>query len=64
MKLDLLLDHDGYLPQFAVVTDGAKHGLNIARKVTFEPGAVVVFDRAYTDYEWFAELALPLGARV
>lgn len=56
VKLHLLLDHDGYLPRFAVVTDGKTHELNMARKLTFEPGAVVVFDRAYTDYEWFAEL--------
>jgi len=56
VKLHLLLDHDGYLPQFAVLTDGKTHELNVARKLAFEPGAVVVFDRAYTDYEWFAEL--------
>ena len=56
VKLHLLLDHDGYLPQFAVLTDGKTHELTVARKLRFEPGAVVVFDRAYTDYEWFAEL--------
>ena len=56
VKLHLLLDHDGYLPQFAVLTDGKTHDLTVARKLAFEPGAVVVFDRAYTDYEWFAEL--------
>lgn len=56
VKLHLLLDHDGYLPQFAVLTDGKTHELTVARKLAFEPGAVVVFDRAYTDYEWFAEL--------
>jgi hypothetical protein len=56
VKLHLLLDHDGYLPQFAVLSDGKTHELNVARKLSFEPGAVVVFDRAYIDYEWFAEL--------
>lgn len=56
VKLHLLLDHDGYLPQFAVLTDGKTHELNVARNLAFEPGAVVVFDRAYIDYEWFAEL--------
>lgn len=56
VKLHLLLDHDGYLPQFAVLSDGKTHELTVARKLSFEPGAVIVFDRAYTDYEWFAEL--------
>lgn len=56
VKLHLLLDHDGYLPQFAVLSDGKTHDLTVARKLAFEPGAVVVFDRAYIDYEWFAEL--------
>lgn len=56
VKLHLLLDHDGYLPQFAVLSDGKTHELAVARKLSFEPGALVVFDRAYIDYEWFAEL--------
>lgn len=56
VKLHLLLDHDGYLPTFAVVTEGKTHELKVARRLAFEPGAVVVFDRAYTDYDWFAEL--------
>jgi hypothetical protein len=55
VKLHLLLDHDGYLPTFAVVTEGKSHELKVARRLAFEPGAVVVFDRAYTDYEWFAD---------
>jgi hypothetical protein len=56
VKLHLLLDHDGYLPSFAVLTEGKTHDLQVARKLAFEPGAVVVFDRGYSDYEWFAEL--------
>ena len=56
VKLHLMLDHDGYLPQFAVLTDGKTHDLTVARQLAFKPGAVVVFDRAYIDYEWFAEL--------
>jgi hypothetical protein len=51
-----LLDHDGYLPRFAVITDGKTHELNVARKLRWEPGTIVVFDRGYIDYEWFVEL--------
>ena len=57
VKLHLLLDHDGYLPSFAVLTDGKTHELKVARKMEFEPGAVLVVDRAYADYRWFVELS-------
>jgi hypothetical protein len=56
IKLHLLLDHDGYLPSFAVITPGKTHEIQVAREMKFAPGTIVVFDRGYTDYEWFAEL--------
>ena len=56
LKLHLVLDHDGYLPSFCVVTDGTTADLVPARKMSFDPGTIVVFDRGYADYQWFAEL--------
>ena len=56
LKLHLVLDHDGYLPSFCIITDGATADLAPARKMSFDPGTIVVFDRGYTDYQWFAEL--------
>jgi len=56
VKLHLLLDHDGYLPSFAVITEGKKHEVRVARQMQFAPGAILVFDRGYTDYEWFTNL--------
>ena len=56
VKLHLLLDHQGLLPSFAVVTEGRVHESRIARTLRFEPGAIVVFDRGYTDYAWFSAL--------
>jgi len=56
IKLHLLLDHDGYLPSFACVTEGKVHEIRVARQMRFDPGTIVVFDRGYTDYEWFAKL--------
>src|SRR4051794_28468803 len=29
---------------------------SVARQMRFEPDTLVVFDRGYTDYEWFEEL--------
>lgn len=54
VKLHLVLDHDGYLPQFAVVTDGKVSDVQIARQIDFAPGTIVVEDRGYTDYALYA----------
>jgi IS4 transposase len=50
VKLHLVLDHDGYLPKFAVITDGKVSDFEVARQLNFAPGTVVVEDRGYTDY--------------
>ncbi|MFQ5741522.1 MAG: IS4 family transposase [Acidobacteriota bacterium] len=56
VKLHLLLDHQGLLPSYAVVTEGRVHESRVARTLCFEPGTIVVFDRGFTDYDWFASL--------
>jgi hypothetical protein len=53
VKLHLLLDHDGYLPCFAVVTTGKVHDVTVARTLKLQPGTIVVDDRGYTDYGLF-----------
>jgi Domain of unknown function (DUF4372)/Transposase DDE domain len=49
VKLHLLLDHDGYLPSYAVITEGRKHEVRVARQRRFAPGTILVFDRGYAD---------------
>jgi hypothetical protein len=56
IKLHLLLDHDGYLPSFAVVTEGKTSEIRVARTLRFDPGTILAIDRGYNDYEWFREL--------
>ncbi len=56
VKLHLLLDHDGYLPSYAVITDGKKSDIKVARTMKFAAGTVLVMDRGYNDYDWYAEL--------
>jgi hypothetical protein len=53
IKLHLLLDHDGYLPSFAVITDGKTSDVAVARQLHFEPYTIVVDDRGYNDYVLF-----------
>jgi len=55
IKLHLLLDHEGYLPVFAHVTEGKRHEVNIAKSLTFPKGSIVVIDRGYVDYALFAK---------
>jgi hypothetical protein len=38
VKIHLVLDHDGYLPQFAVVTDGKKSDVQVALKTAVGAG--------------------------
>ena len=53
IKLHLLLDHDGYLPSFALITEGNVSDVKVARQFHFDPGAIVVDDRGYNDYALF-----------
>jgi hypothetical protein len=53
IKLHLLLDHDGYLPTFAVVTEGKYSELNVARDLRLKAGTILAVDRGYNDYVWF-----------
>jgi hypothetical protein len=53
VKLHLLLDHDGYLPMFAHITDGKVHEVKVAQNMAFPPGSIVAIDKGYIDYELF-----------
>ena len=45
-----MLDHQGCLPCWALVTEGAVHEVRAARTLRFAPGTIVAMDRAYVDY--------------
>lgn len=57
IKLHLLLDHDGFLPCYAVITEGKQHEIGVARQLRYEPGTLLTIDRGYLDYGWFADLS-------
>ena len=38
VRLHLLLDHDGYLPSYAVITEGKKNEIRVARQMQFARG--------------------------
>jgi hypothetical protein len=55
-KVHLLLDHEGYLPCFACITDGKSHDITVARKLKFQPGTIIAMDKGYVDYDWWERL--------
>jgi Transposase DDE domain/Domain of unknown function (DUF4372) len=56
LKLHMVLDHDGYLPCYAVLTDGKESEINVAKSMIFQPGTMLVFDRGYPDHGWWLSL--------
>ena len=52
-KLHLLLDHDGCLPVFAHITEGAAADVTIAQQLILPPGSILAIDRGYNDYRLF-----------
>jgi Transposase DDE domain/Domain of unknown function (DUF4372) len=56
VKIHMLLDHDGFLPRFAVLTTGKKHDITVARTMSFDAGTIVVMDKGYADYAWWSDL--------
>ena len=51
--MHLLLDHDGYLPTYAYISNGKKHDVTFARKFPLAPGSIVAMDRGCNDYKLF-----------
>jgi len=56
VKLHMVLDHDGYLPSYAVITDGRTADITAAKSMTFAPDTMLVFDRGYADHSWWLQL--------
>ena len=54
--MHMILDHDGYLPSEAVMTEGKTADLTVARSMSFPPDTMLVFDRRYADYNWWLQL--------
>jgi hypothetical protein len=56
IKLTVKLDHQGKIPCFVVESNAREHDSKKVREVPYEPGDVLVFDRGYTDYGYFASV--------
>jgi hypothetical protein len=56
VKLHVLLEHDGCLPSFVVLTDGKSHDVTVGRTLRFKPGTIVAMDKGYVDYRWWKQM--------
>ena len=56
IKMHTLLDHDGYIPAFATVTDAKTHENRVAKTLELPKGSIVVFDKGFINYSWFRTL--------
>lgn len=54
IKLHLLLDHEGYLPVFAHLTDGKAGDTDVARQLNLPVDSMIVIDRGYLNYGQYA----------
>jgi len=55
IKLHLLLDHEGYVPCFGVVTNGRVSDVKMAWAVNLPADSIIVMDRGYVDYLLFGQ---------
>ena len=53
IKLHTRLDHDGYIPSFAVITNAKTHDSRVKQMFDLPAGSIVTFDKGYTDYGLF-----------
>ena len=58
VKLHLVLNHQGYLPQYAVISDGKTADVKVAQLMEFAPGTMLVMDRGYEDHSWWRTLTV------
>lgn len=55
-KLHVIYDADAERPVYAAVTPAKVNDIKVAQRMPVEAGATYVFDLAYYDYRWWADL--------
>jgi hypothetical protein len=57
VKINTILDHDGYIPAFADISNAKTHESRMAKSLNLPKGSIVTFDKGYICYSWFCLLA-------
>lgn len=53
VKLNTVLDHDGYIPAFVDISNARTHESRMAKSLSLPKGSIVTFDKGYICYSWF-----------
>jgi len=56
IKLTVGLNHSNTIPEFVALGDGIENDMVQGRALQFPAGSILVFDKGYIDYQWFAQL--------
>ena len=56
IKLSVGLNHSNTIPEFVALGDGIENDMVQGRAFKFPAGSIIVFDKGYVDYQWFAQL--------
>ncbi len=56
IKLSVGLNHSNTIPEFVALGDGIENDMVQGRAFKFPAGSIIVFDKGYVDYQWFAHL--------
>lgn len=56
IKLTVGLNHSNTIPEFVALGDGIENDMVQGRTLKFPSSSIVVFDKGYIDYQWFAEM--------
>ena len=57
VKVNTVLDHDGYIPAFVDISNAKTHESRMAKSLSLPKGSIVTFDKGYIAYSWFQVLA-------
>jgi hypothetical protein len=57
VKINTVLDHDGYIPAFADISNARTHESRMVKSLNLPKGSIVTFDKGYINYAWFRILA-------
>lgn len=52
----MVLDHAGLLPAYCAITTGKASDIQLARSLDLPAGTILVCDRGYVDFPWYASL--------
>jgi len=51
VKMHTLMDLHGSIPVFIDITEGSVHDVKMLDQIVFDPGSIIIMDRAYLDFE-------------